>query len=212
MMNGKLHGVHWFQWVGKLKWNDCKSQIWRNSCEDFHSPFCFTQIFCWVHFFQLHMFAKPPRLVSLPQPGLQMMWALLDAAIELVPAEHTRSFPESPLAVFPQGTNISPTWGSWENHLQKVPLKGEYMLVFSRVQVCGNVKLASSDLHMLQPIASWCPPDMFFLSLCFLPGKRLALWASLCFAIRLAVASKKMEETGEGWNGQSCRWNSLIFC
>lgn len=89
----------------------------------------------------------------LPQPGLQMMWALLDAAIEIVPAEHTRSFPESPLAVFPQGTNISPTWGSWENHLQKVPLKGEYsMLVFSKV--CGNVKLASSALHVLQPIAS----------------------------------------------------------
>ena len=36
-----------------------------------------------------------------------------------------------PWQLKPQGTNISPTWGSWENHLQKVPLKGEYsMLVF----------------------------------------------------------------------------------
>ena len=156
------------------------------------------------------MFAKPPRLVSLPQPGLQMMWALLDAAIEIVPAEHTRSFPESPLAVFPQGTNISHTWGSGENHLQKVPLKGGYMLVFSRV--CGNVKLASSALHMLQPkCILMSNGHVLFAALGDPPGKRLALWASLCFAIRLAVASKKMEETGEGWNGQSCRWNSLIF-
>ena len=50
-----------------------------------------------------------------------MMWALLDASIELVAAEHTRPYPER---------------------------------------------------------------------------KRLALWASLCFAIRLAVASKKMDEPG----------------
>ncbi|CAL1171236.1 unnamed protein product [Cladocopium goreaui] len=61
------------------------------------------------------------KLVHLPQPGLQMVWALLDAAIELVPDEHTKSYPER---------------------------------------------------------------------------KRLALWASLCFAIRLAVACKKMDETG----------------
>ena len=52
------------------------------------------------------MFAKPPRLVNLPQPGLQMMWALLDAAIEIVPAEHTRSFPESPLAVETRNKHI----------------------------------------------------------------------------------------------------------
>ena len=51
--------------------------------------------------------------------------------------------------------------------------------------------------------------DMFLAVFVFPAGKRLALWASLCFAIRLAVASKKMEETGPGWNGQSYR---LIFC
>lgn len=40
------------------------------------------------------------RLVHIPQPGLQMVWALLDAAIELVPAEHTKSYPErAPVAL-----------------------------------------------------------------------------------------------------------------
>lgn len=37
--------------------------------------------------------------MHLPQPGLQMVWALLDAAIELVPDEHTKSYPERTLVV-----------------------------------------------------------------------------------------------------------------
>lgn len=81
------------------------------------------------------------------------------------------------------------------------------MLVFSKV--CGNVNLVCSDLHVLQlhlHVQWTC-----FLQLCFLPGKRLALWASLCFAIRLAVASKKMEETGEGWNGQRVESVDLLL-
>ena len=37
--------------------------------------------------------------MHLPQAGLQMLWALLDAAIELVPDEHTKSYPERALVV-----------------------------------------------------------------------------------------------------------------
>lgn len=68
-----------------------------------------------------HRLPVPPRPMQLPSSGLQLLFALLDAAVEMVASEHTR-----------------------------------------------------------------CQPER----------KRLALWASVCFAVRLAVEAKKMEEPG----------------
>lgn len=157
MMNGKLHGVHWFQWVGKLKWNDCKSQIWRNSCEDFHSPFCFTQIFCLGSFLptayvmlSLQGWWSFPNLVF---KWCGLYWMRLLKSSQPNTHEASRKVPWQ----FFHKEQTYPLPGEMEKSSSKGAFKRGNMLVFSRVQVCGNVKLASSALHMLQPIASWCP-------------------------------------------------------